>query len=159
VAGAGRDRPAQHGPDPGLEVVGAEGLDDEVVRAGVQCSHRVVVILTRGDDDDRDRAHRAHHAEHLEAVDVGQPEVEEDDVGPVVDDRLECRHTGTVGLDDVTAGDERPHQRRADRLVVFDDQDDGHRTAPLTQSVERRSRPPLRRKDRPGRQHGQVPGP
>ena len=41
--------------------------------------------------------------QHLGAVDVGQAEVEEHDVGPVVDDRLQPGQAGRLPVDGVAA--------------------------------------------------------
>ena len=65
-------------------------------------------------------------AQHVEPVDVGEPEVEDDDVGPAVgghDDR------GLAGRDfehvEVAAAQRRA-QRAPQRGVVFDEEDRAH---------------------------------
>ena len=76
---------AQDRPDPGVQLLGAERLDDVVVRAGVERGDRGRVVVAGGGDDHRDRAHRPEHPQQLDAVDVGQPEVEHDEVRRVVE--------------------------------------------------------------------------
>ena len=74
-------RPAQDGADAGVELGCAERLGEEVVGAGVERAHgRGVVVSGRGDDDGH-LADCAQHPEQLGAVEIGQPEVEHDDVG------------------------------------------------------------------------------
>ena len=84
----------QHGPHAGADLVEPERLDDVVVGSGVEGSHHRRVVVDGGDDDDGHRARGADHADHGQAVDVGKPEVEEDDIGAVSEDGFEAGDSG-----------------------------------------------------------------
>ena len=117
---------AQDRADPRVELRGAEGLDDVVV--GTRVEHRDdlgLVVAGRGDDD-RDPADAAEHPQYGCAVDVGEPEVEHDDVRAVPDGVLQPGQPGRGGGDGVPALGQPAHERGADRRVVLDDQDLGH---------------------------------
>ena len=130
VRAVGRAGAAQHGPDPGVELVGAERLDDVVVGAGVEGGDdRPVVVAGRGHDD-RHRADRPQHAQQRRAVEVGQAEVEDDEVGALVDGMPQPRHAGRLRGDGMTAFGQRAHHRRADLGVVLDEQEHGHARRP-----------------------------
>jgi hypothetical protein len=75
--------------------------------------------------DDRDIGVGPHPAAHLEAVEVGEAQVEQDDVGPRSTLRESRQHlVATLHALDVEALSGQPFgQRRRDRLVVLDDQD------------------------------------
>ena len=73
----------------------------------------------------------AQHPQQLAAVEVGQAEVEHDEVGSVVDGRLQPGHRGAARRSTACPrSPQRPDQRRADRRVVLDEQDLGHDTEP-----------------------------
>ena len=76
----GRRRPPQRGPQPGEELVHAEGLRHVVVRAGVERRHLVPLALPYREDDDRDLRPPAQTLDHLDPVDPGQSQVEDDEV-------------------------------------------------------------------------------
>jgi hypothetical protein len=80
IAIVGRPAAPQHRPQPGLQLLGRERLDHVVVGAEVEHPHHLVLVVPRGRHDHRHRADAADHPEHLGAVDVGQTEVEHDDV-------------------------------------------------------------------------------
>src|SRR5207247_1299696 len=71
---------AERDPDPCEELARAEGLADVVVGAHVEGRHLVALLTARGQDDDRDVSPLAQPADHVDAVDVGQPEIDDDDV-------------------------------------------------------------------------------
>ena len=105
------------GPDPGDQLAEAERLDDVVVGAELQ-EHDAIDLLTAGaDHDDRHRAARAQlPADHL-AVEVGEPEVEQDEIGRVGAERVGAGgdHDDVVAL----AGQALP-QRLGDPRIVLD---------------------------------------
>src|SRR5260370_27011608 len=73
----------EQGPDPGEELREAERLGDIVVRAGVEADHRVHLIGTRREDQDRHRlAFGAQAAADFQAVKAWQAEIEHDQVDP-----------------------------------------------------------------------------
>ena len=118
--------PAQHGAEPGVELVGADGLDDVVVGAAVEGGHDVGVAVAGAHDDDRHGGDGPQHAQDLLPVDVGQAEVEEHDLGRLVDDGLQRVQARADGGDGVSAVGQRADQSGADGRVVLDDEDGGH---------------------------------
>ena len=81
--GASRPRrgPARHGADAGHELAEAERLHDVVVGTQLEADDAVDLVAARGHHDDGDVVAGPDLAAELEAVDVGEPEIEEDDVG------------------------------------------------------------------------------
>ena len=73
---------AEHGADPGEQLGEPERLDQVVVGALVKREHAVGLLAARGHHDDRGVGIRAEPAAHVHAVHVGQPEVEQNHVGP-----------------------------------------------------------------------------
>ena len=72
---------AQRGADAGQQLVHAERLGDIVVGARVEGGHLVGLGVADRQHDDRDLRPSPEAADDLGAVDVGKPEIEEDDVG------------------------------------------------------------------------------
>ena len=62
-----------------------EGLEHVVVGAGVEGRDDLVVVVPGGGDDDRHRGDGTQHPQQLAAVEVRQPEVEDDEVRAVLD--------------------------------------------------------------------------
>ena len=119
-------RSAQESTDPGIDLLGRERLHDVVVSACVKESHDLVFVVTGRADDQGHAAHGPEHLEKVAAVDVGEPEIEDHDVGRSVYHRLQRGKTaGSLG-DKVTAGCQRVHERKSDAVVVFDDEHLGH---------------------------------
>ena len=71
---------AEGGADAGLELGHAEGLGHVVVGPAVQRRHLAVLGAAGRQDDDGDLAPLADPLGHGQSVEVGQPEVEDDDV-------------------------------------------------------------------------------
>jgi hypothetical protein len=117
---------AQHGADARVELRRAERLDHVVVGARVEHGDDLGLVVAGRGDDDRDPADPPQHPQHRGAVDVGQPEVEDDDVRTTADGVLEAGQPGRRGRDGVAALGQPAHERGADRRVVLDDQDLGH---------------------------------
>jgi len=97
---AGAD-PAHDGLDTGYQLTEAEGLDQAVVRPGLQGEHPVDLLVAFGDGDDRHVGIVPDRAAHLEAVDVGKFEVQQHQVGRAmhgerVSSRLGLRHVVAV---------------------------------------------------------------
>ena len=111
---------------PGVELVTAEGLDDIVVGPGVQRPDGDPVVVAGGNDDDGHAAHGPKHAEHLEPVDIGQAQVEDHEVGPVVDGLLQSAQPGLRTGHRVASVRKGTDQGRPDAGVVFDNEDRGH---------------------------------
>jgi hypothetical protein len=101
-------------------VLAGEGLGQVVVGAGVEQPHdRRLVVAGRGDDH-RGVAHPAQQPQRLEPVEVGQPEVEDDEVDVLVGDRAQGVQRAGHRLHDVAGLAQRPRHRGADCMVVLD---------------------------------------
>ena len=121
----GPTAPAQRADSSG-QLLHLKRLGDVVVGACLQAGDHVMRVGARGDHDDRDVAGAAQLAGALEAVDVGQHQVDQDDVRAVRPEQPQAVF-GPVGLDDVMALvlQRQPH-RRPDAVVVFDQQNARH---------------------------------
>ncbi|GAB3958346.1 hypothetical protein GCM10027614_75690 [Micromonospora vulcania] len=123
---AGPTSPAQHGGDPGVQVRPGERFDHVVVRAGAQqLDHRLLVVPGRGDDD-RDIGDAAQHPQRVRAVQVGQAEVENHQVGCLGGDPAQCVQRGAHGVHGVPPVGEGPQHRAAYDVIVFDQEHGGH---------------------------------
>jgi hypothetical protein len=83
----GRDRAgaAQHGADPGRELLQSERLGDVVVAADGEAGDLVLRGVLRGQEDHRDPVPvPAQPPDDLEPIHVGQHHVEDDQVVPVL---------------------------------------------------------------------------
>ena len=122
----GRRRLARHAPqhrtDASVDLLRGERLDDVLVGAGVEEPDDLALVVARGADDDRYPADRSQHLQQIAAVDVGEAEVEQHDVGRVVDDRLERGETERRLGDAVTPRGERMDEGDPDAIVVLDDE-------------------------------------
>ena len=72
--------PPQDGADPGGELARGERLHDVVVGAEVEAADAVLFHAPAGEHDHRQLALAAQGGQHVETVEVGQVEVEQDDV-------------------------------------------------------------------------------
>ena len=99
-----------------------ERLDQVVVGAGVQADDDVELLVAGGEDEDGHvGVGGAQAAAHLDAVDVGEPEVEDDepDVGPDLRQRRaaagQAHHAMSLRL-------EHAREARRNCLVVLDEE-------------------------------------
>src|SRR3984957_14550114 len=122
----GRRGPGGRGPQPGPQLVHAERLRHVVIRPRVQRRHLLAFLAPRGQHDDRDRGPAAHAVDDLGAVHVGQPEVQDDHVGPVAGHRGQAGGAVDRGADVVLPGGQVDAQRAQDGRLVVDDQHAGH---------------------------------
>src|SRR6478672_462620 len=98
-----------------------ERLGDVVVAAGVEAEHDVDLAVSRGEDHDRHvRVGPTDPAAHLDAVEIGQSEVEQHELGPVADRELERVGTGRRPEDLESLGAQRTGERPPDRGIVLD---------------------------------------
>jgi hypothetical protein len=98
------------------------------VRAGVEADDGVDLLGPRGQHQDRlVRPHLPYPATDLQAVHVRQPEVEEDQVEAVLDRPLDAPPSLCRSHDLVALVPEHPLEGAADVLVVFHEEDPGHR--------------------------------
>src|SRR3954452_7245078 len=117
---------AQEGGDPERELLEREGLGDIVVTAAYEARDAVVLGVARGEEDHRDEIARgAQPAAHFEAVDVGEHDVEHDEVGGGVGRGVEGRVPGRRGGDLVPEVAEGRRQEVRDGGLVVDDEDVG----------------------------------
>ncbi len=120
--------PSRLSLDPGHELLHRERLDEVVVGADLERVHAIVLRAARRDDDDRRAdALAANGLDEVPAVEPGQHEVEDADVGVLEaepsESLLAARRRGSVE----PGGLEVLHHPACDDLVVLDDQDLGHR--------------------------------
>ena len=113
------------------ELLHRERLHEVVVGADLERVHAVVLRAAGGDDDDR-RADPfvSRLLDHAPAVDAGEHEVEDADVGPLV---AQAREPGLAvrDADGVEPGRlEVARHPASDDVVVFDDQDFRHPATP-----------------------------
>src|SRR4029077_2180402 len=73
----------QHRPHARYELAWAERLGHVVVRAELEAGQPVRLLDSRGEHDDRHVALTPQRPGDLEAVHARQPEVEDDEVGPL----------------------------------------------------------------------------
>ena len=118
---------AERDADPREQLAGAERLAHVVVGARVERRDLVALLAAGREHDDRDVGPLAHAPDDFEAVHVGQPEVDDDDVGLArahFHDAISARR----GLEELVAlaGQRRP-QEAPDLWLVLDQDDDGLR--------------------------------
>jgi hypothetical protein len=91
----GARQPAGDGTDPGKEFVDTEGFGDVVVGAGIEGGDLSGAVAASGEDHDRDRGPGAQLADDLDAIEVGEAQIEHDQVGVV--GRGGVQRLGAVG--------------------------------------------------------------
>src|SRR4051794_16954242 len=132
---APRRPPAQQRPQSGEQLLALERLDEVVVGARVEPFDARLDRVARGEHQDRHVVGRAQPPRDLDAVELGQSEVEDDEVG-VVGRRLVERRLAVAGDAHVVAVQAQGAlEDLGDLVVVLDDEhpriatDTGHRTA------------------------------
>ncbi len=117
----------QDGVDARNELPGGERLHDVVISAQAQARDPVGFLPARGEQDHGGRvgARGTESPHHLEAVDAGQHQIQDDEVGPDALGGLECllAVVGDVRL--VARALEVARDDLGDRLLVVDDEDSG----------------------------------
>ena len=112
---------AEHRSDPGLQLTGAEWLDQIVVGTRIEGPDDLVLHTTGGGHDHRHRADRTDHLEQLEPIEIGKPEVEDHQVGCTLYRRFEALHGGCCRDHVVAMAGEHPSHQIAYLQVVFDE--------------------------------------
>ena len=114
---AARDR-----TDARDELTEPERLDDVVVRAELEPDDAVDLVAARGDDDDRHVRLGTQLAAQVEPVEVGQTEIEQDDVRPraILVEAVERAAPRVAVADGEPLSLEAPDERDRDVVVVFD---------------------------------------
>ncbi len=120
---------AERGAEAREELAHAERLGDVVVGAGVERRDLLALRLARGEDDDGHVGPAAEAGDHVEPGDVGESEVEDDEVGPVSGRELERDLAGAGRVDVVAARAEVRDERAQDLRFVVDDEDACHGAA------------------------------
>ena len=115
--------PAQHGAYPSLELGKGERLDDEVVRAQIEHADPLLLRVTPGADDHRHRAVTPDLGQNLGPVDAGQAQVQDDQVGRVLEDGAQRRRAVGGLRHPVATALEVVVERGAATVVVFGHQD------------------------------------
>ena len=124
---------AQGGPQPGQQLVHAEGLGQVVVGAEVEGGDLVGLGLPHRQHDDGHGRPAPEAADHVEPVDAGQAEVEQDDVGVAGGRQVEGLLPAGRLVDVVAAGLQVHGEGPPDLGLVVDDQHPalaGHGAAP-----------------------------
>ena len=129
--GAGLDRigaaAAQQRLHAGHELAHAEGLREVVVGADAERVHLVVLGAARGDDDDRHRDALAPDGlGHGPAVEAGQHEVDDGDVGALVAQLAQAPLPVLRPLDVEPGVAEVRRHDAGDHRVVLDQEHGGH---------------------------------
>ena len=149
---------AQERLDPAHQLAQAERLGQVVVGAELEADDLVDLVVARRQDQDRHLgAGRAQAAEDLEAVDAGQADVEDDEVGRLVRRDLEALLAGAGDGDLVALLLEGVLDPARDGVLVFDDEDGGCHAADATPRA-RSPRPTGRRRHGPWYPSGRYPG-
>ena len=111
------------------QLLHAERLRDVVVGARVERRDLVGLRFAHRQHDHRHVAERAHPPDHLGAVDVGQPEVEQHQVGRLLGGADHAFLAGADRGDLVAVRLEARAQRAPDLRLVVDDQHQAHASA------------------------------
>ena len=83
IIAAGGAGVADGGADAGQQLVGAEGLGQVVVSTQVQGGHFVFFVGAGGNDHHREAGPAPELAQNIQAVHVGQPQIQNDEVRTV----------------------------------------------------------------------------
>ena len=137
-ATGGRAAPAER-PEPGRQLLVGERLDEVVVGAGVEPGHPVADRVARGQHQDRHLGpRRPDAAGDLETRDVGQPDVEDDDLDAArrLGD-VEAVEAGRGRLDHVAILFEQATKQADQPRIVLDDEQ-MHRLQPTPSITGRR---------------------
>jgi hypothetical protein len=118
----GRARATLSGTQPGQEFGGAEGLRDVIIGPSIERGDFVVLGITDGEDDDGDFAPFAQPAEDFLAVEVGQAEIEEDDVRAPKSDGLQPLLTSGNLVNGIARAHEGHAEQTANLHLIVDNQ-------------------------------------
>jgi hypothetical protein len=112
---------AQRRPETGQELAGAERLGYVIIRACVKGGDLVCVVVSNTEDEYRDAAPFAQALEHRQTVQIGETEVEQNDLWPALGS-LQNAIASSGRIDDAVAiAFKRDAQETADLCLVVDD--------------------------------------
>ena len=116
--------PARQRAQPRQQLLEGERLDEVVVGAGVEAGDAVVDAIAGGEHEDRGlRATGPELAAHGEAVQLGQEQVEDDDVEGDAARPIECLAPRDGDVHGVALFLKAALDVRGDAPLVFDDED------------------------------------
>ena len=133
---------AQHRADPGQQLGQPEWLHQVVVGPLVEGEHPVGLLAPRGNHDDCRLGLLAQPAADVHAIDVGQPEVKQDDIGYRAAQRLGAKRHA---LRRVPRPVKAPHKLGGNARVVLHHQHMSHATKVIGNG--KRSRRPAGRRE------------
>ena len=117
----------QVGAHPRQQLAEPEGLGQVVVGARLQPDDDVDLVPPGGEDHQhRARLGQPEPAADLDAVEIGQAEVEQDEIEELLGGGVQAALAGLVPGDDVPVALQPGGQGAADRVVVLDDQQFRH---------------------------------
>ena len=114
---------AQQGAHAGDELAGREGLDEVVVGAELEADDAVLDLALGGEHDDGDVGGLADGAAHALAGELGEHEVEDDQIEAVLLELLDRALAVAHAAHDVALALEVGRDGVADGLLVFDQED------------------------------------
>lgn len=118
----GRRGTTQERAHPAAELADRERLRDVVVRSELEAEDLVELLASSGEHDDRDVARTPEPLADLEAVQLGEHDVEHDEVHVLLLESLQ-RLLAVASLDNpVPVALERVGEQRLDRLLVVDEE-------------------------------------
>jgi hypothetical protein len=123
VVGARAPLTAQQRLDARHELVAPERLRDEVVGARAQPAHLVQLAAAGRQHEDGHVGELAHALEHLPAVEAGQADVQDDEVGALGEQHSQRLVAVGRAAHAVAGPFQEDRHEPADHLIVFDDQD------------------------------------
>ena len=112
-----------------------ERFDHVVVGAGVQQAHDLLLRVAHGEDDHGDRGPRAQLTQRLRAVPVGEPEVQENDVGLLAQHHPQALLRRGGVMHDKALRLEAHAQEAADLHLVVDHEHHGGHDAGISPSI------------------------
>ena len=116
--------PSQLGADASEQLGELERLHHVVDRSGIEADDDVELFVARREHHDRGRRVGAvDRPADVEPVEIGKAEVEQHQVGRILRGGFDRGPTGADPRGRVPRSGERPQERRADALVVLDEQD------------------------------------
>src|SRR4029079_206005 len=127
--------PTEHGLHPRHELARGEGLRQIVVSSELEAEQLVELVVPRRDHHDRDRAVAPQFAGHVQAIEPGQAEVENDQVGSIVPGDVECPTTVVRGDDAKPGMLEIVACQFHDPWLVVDDEDGATHDCVLTGGI------------------------